>query len=1118
MALAGELTKYIGGELAKNSGKELATKAVASTLSSIAPNLATKAGAKVANKIGNEFISGSILNSLAPTTRMLDKAGNPVTLYHSTPNTFDKFDDAMLGTNTGYDNTALGHFVTTDKDFSKRFIDIDNLGKTGRTMELQGNIQKPITHPYMAGYKYDNKDLDKIVEDYLLATDNPEFLDELKSYALDDNSNLYDEYMNMTIADSPFEVAVSDRQSLMNKGYDAVEIIEGPKSGLVEGAKSNAPISSYAVFNGENLRPVRHFPVEESSSLSSIIPVKRKLYRGQQYSNTDFSYNSELMNENPDKWGSKDVGKGYHFTPKKDMAGSWEGSDGGVIEVDYTPDQVLKADDARKMIEEANKLLADDKYMAKLWQENEAMAEQIEKIADGDLEALAKREGKPFVQHLKANDDELGTMYYYKDIDPELTDRFVSEFKKKAEKYIPNNNQQVDELVMPDAKLSPQQQEFFKDSVVRDENGDLIPMYHGTRGDFTIFGDKSTSSSSNSHSSVGYWFTPNEEGAKNFAESIWYGDGQPKTMKTYLNIKNPKVYESVDNSKAVDTLRDKLNKLEIQSRSNSSYPKLYYKNMYHASVVDNMVNQGNKDMAIKWLAEKSGYDEKTATDLVEEIADRRNLEVEKKKLEDEIAELKYSDAYERFRTDIYKIDGQKAEDANVGGIGMALNDTNSVQKYVDKLKSEGYDGIIIKGTHYDADTMGGINDQYVVFDPEQIKDVNNLNPTTNPDINYSEIATVNGGVLDEKTNRAIEIINQANNFGSPVKNKLYDKIDPSTLPKGYSELSKLLDSASSSDNVIAKRVAEKIGTDSPLDADLDKVLDYLYVGDNREKRVFKQVLEDKIKKFEKDAKALGLDIDDPRDRMTKSEMYKLFGKAWDKAKQEEIDKIVQMSDGADIMNALIDTAHRGIRTGTAGGLDTALSERLGIAPGNTIKISSDRYGDYGNPQSAGRYNRYYKDIAINSKGSKVESQVSTMAHERLHSFQNEARPDNLGRYSKEVSDAYLELQKDLTPFLKSKDEIANRYGRHKADYWASDIEQEARMLQNYLENTGITNNALSSIASGEWGDEINPAFDKFFEKLRKLSKKGIALPAVAGLVGIGTLAGKKDDESVDNKK
>lgn len=895
MALSGELAKYIGGELVKNTGKELATNAATSALSNLAPKIATKAGASMANKIGNELIAGSVLDKLVPTNRMLDKAGRPVTLYHSTPNNFDKFDDAMLGSNTGYDNTALGHFVTPDKDFSKRFIDIDNVGKTGRTMELQGNIQKPITHPYMAGYKYDNKDLDKIVEDYLLATDNPEFLEELRGYALDDNSNLYDEYMGLTMADSPFEVAGSDRQSLMNKGYDAVEIVEGPKSGLVEGSKDNTPVSSYAVFNGENLRPVRHIPVEESSSLSSIIPVKRKLYRGQQYSNTDFSYNSELMNENPDKWGSKDVGKGYHFTPKKDMAGSWEGSDGGVIEVDYTPDQVLKADDARKMIEEANKLLADDKYMAKLWQENEAMAEQIEKIADGNLEALAKREGKPFVQHLKANDDELGTMYYYKDIDPELTDRFVSEFKQKAEKYMPkrasasdddmvtlfhntkaenipsimeqglipgkrpggylaspeeagiwtddrglksgsyggttvkirvpkkefdatrvndtqnllnrvikpseiegvdymlfdtplikNSNLQeyIDKygedkvreliekkgLVSPEVidksfsdlksgrsltkpkvqqsevGLSPQQQEFFKDSVVRDENGELIPMYHGTRGDFTVFGEKNPSSSSNSKSGVGFWFTPSEEGAKNFASSIWYGDGEPKAMKTYLNMKNPKVYESVDNSKAVESLRKKLDEIELKSKAMSK-PKLYYKNMYDYSVAYNMVNQGDKDMAIKWLADKSSYDDKTATELIEEIDEMKKLETEKKRIQDEISELKYGDAYERFRTDIYKVDGQTAEDANVGGIGMALRDDSSVQKYVDNLKAEGYDGIIIKGTNYDSDTMGGVNDQYVVFDPEQIKNVDNKRPTKNKDIRYAIAAALGLGSI-----------------------------------------------------------------------------------------------------------------------------------------------------------------------------------------------------------------------------------------------------------------------------------------------------------------------------------------------------------------------------------
>lgn len=743
MALAGELTKYIGGELAKNTGKELATKAVTSTLSSIVPKLATKAGANMASKIGNEFIAGSILNNLAPTTRMLDKAGKPVTFYHSTPNEFDKFDDAMLGSNTGYDNTALGHFVTPDKDFSKRFIDIDNLGKTGRTMELQGNIQKPITHPYMAGYKYDNKDLDKIVEDYLLATDNPEFLEELRGYALDDNSNLYDEYMGLTMADSPFEVAGSDRQSLMNKGYDAVEIVEGPKSGLVEGAKSNVPVSSYAVFNGENLRPVRHLPINQVSNTEEFpVSTLRSLFRGQLYSDTDFSYNSPSMNSG-DSAGSQALGGAYHFTPDESKANAWaDNAGGGVIKIGYKPDQLLKAEDAKRMIQEAADKLNDGAYMSKLWQTDPELAEQIELVGIGNLEALAKREGKPFVEHINANDDELGTIYYYKDVDEGLTEKFREQFRKtKAEKYLGKPKNQQSEV-----GLSPQQQEFFKDSVVRDENGNLIPMFHGTRGDFTVFGEKNPSSSSNSKSGVGFWFTPSEEGAKNFASSIWYGDGEPKAMKTYLNMKNPKVYESVDNSKAVEALRKKLDKIELKSKTMSK-PSLYYKNMYDYSVAYNMVNQGDKDMAIKWLADKSSYDEKTATELIGEIDNMKMLEDEKKRIQNEISELKYGDAYERFRTDIYKVDGQTAEDANVGGIGMALRDDSSVQKYVDNLKAEGYDGIIIKGTNYDSDTMGGVNDQYVVFDPEQIKNVDNKRPTKNKDIRYAIAAALGIGSI-----------------------------------------------------------------------------------------------------------------------------------------------------------------------------------------------------------------------------------------------------------------------------------------------------------------------------------------------------------------------------------
>lgn len=731
MALAGELIKYVGGELAKNTGKELATNVATSALSGLAPKMATKAGVNMANRIGNEMVAGSTLDKLIPKTRMLDKAGKPVTLYHSTPNNFDKFDDAMLGSNTGYDNTALGHFVTPDKDFSKRFIDIDNVGKTGRTMELQGNIQKPITHPYMAGYKYDNKDLDKIVEDYLLATDNPEFLDELRGYALDDNSNLYDEYMGLTMADSPFEVSGSDRQSLMGKGYDAVEIVEGPKSGLVEGSKSNAPVSSYAVFNGENLRPVRHLHINQVSN-SEDVPVStlKRLFRGQRKGSDDLYYN-----KGDGSTGSATVGNGYYMTPNADKAEVWAGEGINPISIEANTKDILTKNELVEKTKWANELINDEAYMADLWDKDPDMADFIENLSMGRLPEVSKYLDKPFIQPDSGQGEELAETIFFPDTRPELTQSIRNSLKEKSSK-----------VRQSDVGLSPQQQEFFKDSVVRDENGELMPMYHGTRGDFTVFGEKNPSSSSNSKSGVGFWFTPTEEGAKNFASSIWYGDGEPKAMKTYLNMKNPKVYESVDNSKAVESLRKKLDEIELKSKTMSK-PKLYYKNMYDYSVAYNMVNQGDKDMAIKWLAGKSNYDDKTATELIEEIDNMKMLEDEKKRIQDEISELKYGDAYERFRTDIYKVDGQTAEDANVGGIGMALRDDSSVQKYVDNLKSEGYDGIIIKGTNYDSDTMGGANDQYVVFDPEQIKNVDNKRPTKNKDIRYAIAAALGIGSI-----------------------------------------------------------------------------------------------------------------------------------------------------------------------------------------------------------------------------------------------------------------------------------------------------------------------------------------------------------------------------------
>ena len=90
--------------------------------------------------------------------------------------------------------------------------------------------------------------------------------------------------------------------------------------------------------------------------------------------------------------------------------------------------------------------------------------------------------------------------------------------------------------------LSNGQAEYFKDSKVRDGNGNLLVVYHGTRGwDFTVF--KWWKTWSNSLAKVWYWFTPSKKWALKFAEWSWGADGKPRAEEVYLNITNPKIYE-----------------------------------------------------------------------------------------------------------------------------------------------------------------------------------------------------------------------------------------------------------------------------------------------------------------------------------------------------------------------------------------------------------------------------------------------------------------------------------------------------------------------------------------------------------------------------------------------
>jgi hypothetical protein len=77
------------------------------------------------------------------------------------------------------------------------------------------------------------------------------------------------------------------------------------------------------------------------------------------------------------------------------------------------------------------------------------------------------------------------------------------------------------------------------------------------------------------------------------------------------------------------------------------------------------------------------------------------------------------------------------------------------------------------------------------------------------------------------------------------------------------------------------------------------------------------------------------------------------------------------------------------------------------------------------------------------------------------------------------------------------------------------------MLQQYLHDKGYTNAIETALGEKmgqpkEFNTDYYPAFDKFFDKLRELSKKGVALPAILAALGLGEYATENQEEDKDN--
>ena len=243
--------------------------------------------------------------------------------------------------------------------------------------------------------------------------------------------------------------------------------------------------------------------------------------------------------------------------------------------------------------------------------------------------------------------------------------------------------------------LSAAQQKYFKDSQVRDADGNLLVVYHGSPNQFTEFSHRFMNTNGNAHGR-GFYFTENAEYANGFKK-----DGG-QLLKGYLDIRKPASETEVTIKKSELV---KLIKATCEAQAQEFIDEESYDNIDDALLdtwVSNYVNT---------------YDAYSMDSVYRQVAES-------------VFNSCDNDA------DIF------AELTN-GGAG-----TSRVLSLARKVI--GYDGIIFDngdGTH-----------QFITFESNQFKNVDNTDPTGNADIRYALEVKGEDRVLTEKPDDSVGLM------------------------------------------------------------------------------------------------------------------------------------------------------------------------------------------------------------------------------------------------------------------------------------------------------------------------------------------------------------------------
>lgn len=326
-------------------------------------------------------------------------------------------------------------------------------------------------------------------------------------------------------------------------------------------------------------------------------------------------------------------------------------------------------------------------------------------------------------------------------------------------------------------QLSKEQQEYFKDSKMRDENGNLKVMYHGTEdGGFHEFNPRFASYD------AGMFFVDDNVVAKSYSGT--HETYSAKTLNTVEDLNNffaeidateyeavvedgkYVLYEDGDEIAVSDTVPGLFE--EYRDWTGNGYGGVNYKvylNLKNPLIVD---------------AQNNNWDE-VSSEFSQELYDRYNALTEDEKralvdvaewddigiFRDELQRAKADSQDEHYRNlaSVYeKLGGEDIDfyglfDVALEGFTDESIKNNAVKNlktrdYAHMAKEQGCDGVIFNNIVDNGMFASGIDrltssTVAIAFDSNQIKSVDNANPTSNPDIRFSLSEDSEGRPLSE---------------------------------------------------------------------------------------------------------------------------------------------------------------------------------------------------------------------------------------------------------------------------------------------------------------------------------------------------------------------------------